>query len=205
MWTERLGVTWTDVWTGVVAGVGIYLCVILLTRLFTQRSLTTMSSFDFPVTVAIGAVVGRTALVHTSLAGGAIALLTLFSAQAAVGFVRNRTGLSRVLESRSRVLVVDGELVERHFRKAHLSREDVFEKLRLAGVSRIADVRLMVHERGGGISVITGPEPIDGALLGDVLPPGALRQKLSQRRGEPHGEPTRASAAGPAGTRRGGQ
>jgi len=174
--------------TGVPTGLGIYVAVIAIVRLFGQRSLAKLSSFDFPVTVAVGAIVGRTAMVHTSLAGGVVALVTLFVAQACFGWLRNRTLWFRpVVERRPVLLVSDGRIRPEGMREAHVAREDVMEKLRQAGVGSIDEVRAMVMERSGATSVITGR--LDGALLEGVC--GA--EEVGEG-GVPHGKHTRLGA-----------
>lgn len=63
----HLGLSGGNLGIGVVSGLGIYLAIVLLTRVFRQRVLTTVSSFDFPVTIAVGAVVSTTSQVRPSL------------------------------------------------------------------------------------------------------------------------------------------
>lgn len=58
----ELGITWTRAAAVVVSAVVIYLALIVYVRVVGQRSLAAMSSFDFGVAVALGAVIGRTVL-----------------------------------------------------------------------------------------------------------------------------------------------
>ena len=165
---QELSLTWQDAGLGVVAGVGVYLAVILITRLFGQRSLSSVSSFDFPVTVAVGAIVGRTALVHTSLLGGVIALVTLFAIQAGVGWLRNNTRIGTIVDNPPILLVRDGEILTRNLRSAHMTEEDLIGQLRRRGVPSLARVGACVLERSGAVSVIQG-DHIDPRMLRRVL------------------------------------
>ena len=165
---KDLGLTWRATWIGVVSGLGIYIAVLLVTRLLGQRSLSTMSSYDFPVTVAIGAIVGRTALAKTSLLGGIVALVTLFLAQSGVSWLRNH-GLMRILDEEPILLMAGPRVLHDNLRRARLSDADLLEKLRMNGVTQLDQVRFAVMERSGGISVVTGDDPVDDELLEHVI------------------------------------
>lgn len=138
-----------------------------LTRIFGQRSLGSFSTFDFPVAVAMGAIVGRTALVRTSLASGVVALSTLFAIQAGLAFLRNRTRLGAIVDNRPLLLVEAGNVLEDNLRRAHLTRQDLYERLRQHSVCSISEVAAVVIERNGVLSVAKGRE-LDPELLSDV-------------------------------------
>ena len=71
---QQLGTTWTVAAGVVIATVGVYFTFIALVRAVGQRSLASMSSFDFGCAVALGAVMGRTVLLTTpTLVSGMIA------------------------------------------------------------------------------------------------------------------------------------
>lgn len=181
VWHE-LGVTWPEVGFGVVSGLGIYAGVVVLTRLFGQRTLATMSSYDFPVVVATGAIIGRIALARTSLLGGLVALVTLFLAQLFVSMLRTHLPAG-IIDNRPIALVVDGAIQFDLLGKALMEQDDVSEKLRLAGVHRLDEVRLLVLERSGGLSTVRGGEGVDLRLLQHVV--GAERMRtVEQDRGD---------------------
>lgn len=152
---DQLSFSATELAVAAMSGVGIYVVVIVMTRAFGQRSLSSLSTFDFPVTVAVGAIVGRTALVHTSLAGGAVALVLLFSAQALVTKLRNRFQLFDFVENRPTLLVSHGRIDHDVLRACRLVETDLAEVLRGRGVGSLKDVHALVLERDGSFSVIT--------------------------------------------------
>lgn len=177
IWHE-LGVTWSEAGVGVVSGLGIYIVVVALTRLFGQRTLTTMSSYDFPVVVATGAIIGRIALARTSLLGGIVALVTLFVAQLVVSMLRTHLPAG-IIDNRPIALVVDGAIQFDLLGKALMEQDDVSEKLRLAGAHRLDEVRLLVLERSGGLSTVRGGESVDLRLLHHVV--GAERMRTVEQ------------------------
>lgn len=179
---EELGVSWSDAGLGLVAGIGIYVTIMLLSRVFSQRSLTTFSSFDFPITIAVGAIIGRTALVKTSLLSGVIALATLFTAQALVALARDRFGLDNVLDNPPEAIVADGLVLDAVEAHSHITSADLHQRLRMEGLRSLDQVRLMVLERSGSISIISGDDPIPPATLAGISCDDQTRQRLQQRR-----------------------
>ncbi len=164
MLAQELGLGWNDLAVVVIAGVGIYGTVLALTRLTGARSLSSFSSFDYVVTVAVGAVVGRVVLVRTSLLAGVAALAVLFGLQALVS-LSQRSHWGAWIDPRPLLLVRDGRLVPANLRRARLSRESLLEQLRLHDVVAMEDVSAAVLERSGAVSVLTGP--VDDQLLED--------------------------------------
>lgn len=155
--------------TVVVATTGIYLAFVVLVRLLGQRSLTSMSSFDFACVVAFGAVLGRTALLtDPTLAIGTIALATFLLLQRLLGLVRQHPGVDHLVNRSPELLVVDGELLPGQLRKMHVVESEIRQALRRAGVHRLEDVRCVVLERNGALSVVRSDEPVDPWLLADV-------------------------------------
>ena len=62
-----------------LSSTGIYLAVIVYTRIFGKRSFSKMSSFDFAMTVAVGSIIATTILSETvSLFEGAVGLLMVY-------------------------------------------------------------------------------------------------------------------------------
>jgi uncharacterized membrane protein YcaP (DUF421 family) len=153
-WSHELGLSGEEALISVVTAGGIYAAAVLFTRLARQRSIASFATFDFVVTIATGAIVGRTVLIRTSLAGGVLALGSLFAIQALVGFVRNRRGTSRLLDNPAVLLMTHAEVLHHNLRRARITHHDLREQLRLNGVHRLEEVGAAVMERNGEISVL---------------------------------------------------
>lgn len=168
MWQDALSLRWLDVLFILASVVGIYATVILLTRIAGQRSLAAFSTFDFAVTVAVGAMIARVTLVRTSLLAGVIGLSALFLLQRLVGMLRRHGGLGRVIDNRPMLLLWEGRVLDENLDRAHIDRDSLHEQLRLAGVSNVRDAQAVVMERSGEMSVIVGEEPVGRDLLEGV-------------------------------------
>jgi uncharacterized membrane protein YcaP (DUF421 family) len=163
--TELLGTDLATAVQVVIATVGIVLVMVVLVRLGGQRSLAAMSATDVACVAAFGAVVGRTSLLAVpTLAAGMIALTVLVGLRHLLSALER----GRRLLGRGPVVVVrDGRVLPEALRRARLSDDDLRQALRLAGVARRTEVRLVVLERDGRISVVRGGEP-ENWLLADL-------------------------------------
>lgn len=165
---ERLGTTGPAVGTVVVSTVLVYALVVLLTRLSGPRSLATMSSFDFAATVAVGSLLASTAVGSTSLSDGAAGLVVLFGAQAVIGVLRRRDAFAGAVDNRPLLLMAGPVVVDDHLRQARISRSELFAQLRSAGVHRLDQVRAVVLETTGDLSVLRQEQGLDDELLQGV-------------------------------------
>src|SRR6476661_4208869 len=109
----------------VVATVVVYLVFLVLVRLAGQRTLTTLSVPDLACVMALGAIVGRTALLAVpTLATGVVALVTLLLMQRLMSLLGRRTGVGRWLHPEPLVLVRRGRLLADNLRRARVSDDE---------------------------------------------------------------------------------
>ena len=150
----RLGSEWAALGTIVIAALGVYVSVIVLTRLSGLRSLAKMSSFDFATTVAIGSTVASTALAATPLANGVVALAMLYGLQYLVATLRRRNAFRGAIDNEPMLLMAGNEVLEGNLRHARMSKQELWSQLRLSGVQRRDQVRAVILETTGDLSVI---------------------------------------------------
>ena len=165
----ELGITPTHAVAVVLSAVGIYVAFLVFVRIFGQRVLTAMSTFDVVITVMLGAVAGRVILGHPpTLMSGVLGLATLFLLEVVFGHLGARSRWRRVFNSPTRLLMVGDRVDEHALRCAHITRPELNGALRRAGVRSYHEVACVVHEPGGGISVLRRGVPIDRRILHDV-------------------------------------
>jgi uncharacterized membrane protein YcaP (DUF421 family) len=153
----------------VVSAVLIFAWLLLTVRLTGLRTFSKMASVDFAATVASGTLVATTITSPSvSVTQGAFALAVLFAIQAAFAVLRRRDRVAAVIENTPLVLMADGAILHDNLRRARVSTDDVNAKLREANVLRYADVRAVVLETTGDISVLHGDGPLDARLLAGV-------------------------------------
>lgn len=143
--------------------------VVALTRVFGLRSFSKMSGFDFAVTVAIGSVLAATSMSpDTPFWHGALTLVMLFVIQAAVAQARSRlTGVVDVTDNAPLLIMRDGQILHDNLRGAGMTVGDLIGKLREANALDFAQVRAVVFEPTGDVSVLHG-DTCDDRLLDGV-------------------------------------
>jgi uncharacterized membrane protein YcaP (DUF421 family) len=151
----------------VLSTLGVYAVLVVLVRLVGLQSFSKMTSVDFALTITTGAVLASTLLNQSPpLLQGVVALAALFALQAAVSWGR-RHGLSAVVDNEPVVLMAGSRMLHDNLKRARVTEGDVWAKLREANVLRPDQVRAVVLETTGDISVLHG-EP-DGPDLHPCL------------------------------------
>ncbi|MDQ2722416.1 MAG: DUF421 domain-containing protein [Actinomycetota bacterium] len=163
---------------GVVAGKAalIYLIALLGLRVGERRTLAQWTIIDFATAVAIGAIIGRTTVASSqSLVTGAAALLTLILVHRLASWLRFNPTLGKLFDHRVRVLVDHGQLRRGQLRLCGLTDNDLYAQLRQRGFQRLSDVRYVLYEAKGDITVVgtdddaTAPDDlIDDGLQNSV-------------------------------------
>ncbi|MGE3961461.1 MAG: DUF421 domain-containing protein [Dehalococcoidia bacterium] len=165
--------TWGDVGMVAVSALGIFAATIALTRLNGLRSFAKMSAFDFATTVAMGTVLASTlATQDPPLLQGLVSLASLFVLQQVVARLRRASGaFSRAVDNEPLLLMRDGVFLAENMERARMTREDVWGQLRQANVLSVRNVRAVVLESTGDVSVLharDGAADVDDAILTGV-------------------------------------
>jgi len=168
LWVE-LGITAPHAVGVVLSAAGIYVVFLVFVRVLGQRVLSGMSTFDVVVTVMLGAVAGRVILGHPpTLASGVLGLATLFLLEVVFGQLGARPRWQRLFNAPARLLMVGDSVDEAALRRAHITRSELHGALRRSGVRSYTEIACVLHEPGGGISVLRRGVPIDRHLVSDV-------------------------------------
>ena len=151
-----------DGWLGlvrvVVVGTCAYLALVLLLRVSGKRTLAKLNAFDFVVTVALGSTLATVLLSSTvALAEGVLALVLLVALQYVVAWasVRSRR-VERLVKSEPTLVYRDGFL-SRAMRRARVTEDELVQAARGQGHADLGDVRAVVLETDGTLSLLTAP------------------------------------------------
>jgi uncharacterized membrane protein YcaP (DUF421 family) len=132
-----------------------YATAVFLLRLAQRRTLSQWTAIDFAAAVAVGAIVGRTAVATgQSYAIGAVALVTILAAHSLVTFARMQRWFAKLVDHRVRVLVEHGELRRDQLFICGLTENDVLAKLRERGVHNLAELRYVLYETKGELTIV---------------------------------------------------
>ena len=138
-----------------LSAAGIYIAVIIFTRIFGKRSFSKMSSFDFAMTVAVGSIIATTVLSSTvSLTEGLVGLAAVYILQMSAALLRRFKVFQKAIDN-TPLLLMDGPIIlEKNLRKARVTSGDLRSKLREANVISLSQVKAVVFETTGDISVL---------------------------------------------------
>jgi len=128
-----------------------------------------MSSFDFAMTIAVGSILASVLLSEsTPLLDGVIALASVFTLQYLVSVLRKNTSWAAgLIDNQPRLLMIGDEILYDSLRATRVTEEDLIAKLREANVLDYSQVRAVVLETTGDISVLhTSDNSVD---LSDAL------------------------------------
>ena len=160
-----LGITPVEALWVVISSFGIYLAFFLLIRGFGQRALASWSTLDKAVVIALGSVVGRVILGYTpTLAAGILGLLTMF-AMLRLEAVLRRTRHGAYLSSKPILLMAGDQILSDNLRKARIQHDELYFKLRQAGIRNFSEVSVVLLEPTGDVSVMRRGGLMDRELL----------------------------------------
>lgn len=154
-----------------INAIGIYVAVILFTRIAGKRSFSKMSSFDFAMTVAIGSILASTVLSSSvSLLQGIVGLAAVYALQISAAILRRFKFFSNLIDNEPLLLMDGSTILQHNLKKARVTNDDLRAKLREANVINLSQVRAVVFETTGDISVLHAGDAkiLEDWLLKDV-------------------------------------
>jgi uncharacterized membrane protein YcaP (DUF421 family) len=132
-----------------------YVAALAGLRLTYRRTLAQWTAIDFAAAIAIGAIVGRTAIASSqSLLTGVVALMTILAAHWLLSIGRFSPVISRLTDHRVRVLLEHGQVRDRQLRVCGITREDLLSQLRQHGIYRLEDLRYVLYETKGSLTIV---------------------------------------------------
>lgn len=145
----------TTIFATIIHAVLVYVGVILFTRLMGKRSFSKMSGFDFAATIAIGSLIATTITSKSvGILQGLIALLSLYTLQFIVARLRRFPAFSKGVDNEPLYLMKGTEILHENLKKARVTENDLRGKLREANVIRLSQVKVVIFETTGDVSVL---------------------------------------------------
>ncbi len=156
-----------------IAAILIYLYIMFITRVAGKRTFAKMTSFDFAVTIAMGSILADAVNKPlSSLFPAFISLALLAGLQVLLSKILSSSNKAqKVLTNTPPLLLMkDGDIFEENLRKALVSRADLMGKLREANVLQLSQVKAVIFETTGDVSVLhtTDEIEIDSVIMEDV-------------------------------------
>lgn len=148
--------TWSGVLRVLVVGTAAYAILIGMLRVSGKRTLSKMNAFDLIVTVAFGSTLAAMLLdANVPLVEGVTALALLICLQYAITWASVRSARVRqIIKADPTLLVHDGQYLDAALRAQRVTRDEVDAALRAQGKAEIGDIRYVVLETDGSMTVV---------------------------------------------------
>ncbi|MGC1480820.1 MAG: YetF domain-containing protein [Chthoniobacterales bacterium] len=143
--------------------------VVMLVRINGLRSFSKMTNFDFVMTVAVGSLLAGSSQSTSwgAFAQSLTAMASLFLVQFTTARLRKVSGTFRFLtQNEPVVLMRDGKILKEALTETRVAENDLIAKLREANVLDFSEVRAVVLETTGDISVLHGNRCADELFEG---------------------------------------
>ncbi len=153
-----------------ISAVIAYSVLILYVRLVGLRSFSQLTALDFAVTVAIGTTLASTILPSKPTMNEGLFLLGVFLfIQWVVSVCRRKIPFfQKIVENQPVLLMENGQFLEDNIKKTNMTKDDLIAKLREANVFKLSEVRAVVFESTGDVSVLHGSSDLDNEILEGV-------------------------------------
>lgn len=139
----------------ILSALGVYVIIIILTRIAGKRSFSKMSNFDFAMTISIGAMIATTILSPSvTFLQGLVGLISIFLLSAVSNYLRQFPLFRKAIDNTPLLLMDGPEILHQNLKKVRLSEEDLLANLRRANIIQLAQVKAVVFESTGEISVL---------------------------------------------------
>jgi uncharacterized membrane protein YcaP (DUF421 family) len=164
---------WPTLLTIIFSAIVMYFVIFILARLVGLRSFSSMSGADYVVTIAIGAMIAKTILSPTvSILMGTVAIASLLILQVISNWLRQKfPSLHGLTDNRPQLLMENGRILEDNLRKTRVNHRELHYELRQASVRQYSQVKYVVLESTGNVSVIkneTEDIPLDEEIISDI-------------------------------------
>ena len=162
--------SWGSVARILIVGALAYLIMVAIVRVSGKRTLSQLNAFDLIVSVSMGSVLATTITsTDLTLVDGIVGFAVLAGMQCLVAWVSSKKPSARtVITANPTVLVRDGELLHEQIADNRLVESEILQAIRANGTGDVAEVRAVVLETDGTLSVITDANFGDGSALRDI-------------------------------------
>ncbi|WP_411842017.1 DUF421 domain-containing protein [Salinicoccus sp. HZC-1] len=137
-------------------GIMAYAAIVIIVRISGKRSLSQLNAFDFIVTVAIGSILASVIInKNVTITQGITAFLVLIVLQ----FIISKLAVyskqfSKYIKSEPVLLFYNNEFRYENMKKARVVENEIKQAIRSNGNGAMSDVRAVILETDGSISII---------------------------------------------------
>ena len=153
-----------------------FIALFLFIRISGKRTLAKLNAFDFVVSVTLGSTLSSMMLLKTTIAEGSVALVIIIILQYALAYLAKKSKImEKAINSTPTLLFYDGIFITEAMERELITKEEIYSEIRRYRIERVEDVRAVVMELNGEMTVIkkssnpSGETSLDDIDLKDSL------------------------------------
>ncbi|MNK11553.1 hypothetical protein D3C87_295950 [compost metagenome] len=132
-----------------------FLVAFLFIRISGKRTLAKLTAFDFVVTVTLGSTLSSMILGKTVLIDGAIALIIIIALQYLLAYLAKKSKtLEKIINAKPTLLYYNGNFIKSDMAREMVTEEEIYAAIREFRLYRMEDVKAVIMELNGELSVI---------------------------------------------------
>ncbi|PBJ05611.1 DUF421 domain-containing protein [Flavobacterium sp. ACN6] len=160
---------WTRIGHIVLATIIAFVTLFFFLRISGKRTLSKLNAFDFVVTVALGSTLSYMMLAMVPLAEGGVVLFLIIALQYLFALTaRSSKKVEKLLNSVPILIFYNGEFIERAMAREAVTKDEIYSTIRKSGIDQIDDVKAVVMELNGEITVVRKSQGVGMSSLDDI-------------------------------------
>lgn len=146
---------WESIYHVALCSVIAYIALFIFIRISGKRTLAKLNAFDFVVSVTLGSTLSSMILVKVTIAEGCVALLIIIILQYLLAWTAKKSHImENIINSTPILLYYNGKFLEKAMQKEAITEEEILAEIRRYRLDSLTDVKAVVMELNGEISVI---------------------------------------------------
>ncbi len=159
----------------IIGSIIIFFLIIILTRIIGLRSFAKFTAYDFAFTIAIGSILAAILTSSTSIVHGSIAISSLLALTFTFSYLQKKyPKLDAAIANKPLLLMDEDKILYENLKSARIQKSQLIAKLREANVLDYKQVKAVVLETTGDISVLHSSDK--NSKLNDEILEGVLRK-----------------------------
>ena len=132
-----------------------FFTLFIMVRISGKRTLAKLNAFDFIVTVTLGSTLSSMILSKVTLAEGTVALTIIIILQYSLAWLsRSSSIMEKIINNNPTLLYYNGVFLDEAMNREGITKEEIYAEIRNFRLERLEEVRAVVLELNGEISVI---------------------------------------------------
>lgn len=154
---------WENLWHIALCAAISYFTLFLFLRISGKRTLSQMNAFDFVVVVSLGSTLSFMILAQVPIVEGAVALMIMIGLQYLLAFLaRKSKTMEKLINASPTLLFYNGKFLRDAMTREVITEEEIIAEIRKYRLERIDDVRAVVMELNGDITVVKKADVLPG-------------------------------------------